>query len=97
MREGMRRGTEHTYHGDIRPSVDRVGHTATALCSLGNARKRQAGVPGMVYDFTAAFLFNSVSLISFEVYNALLYVAVFALLLVPVCTYIVISKHGSMT
>jgi hypothetical protein len=54
-------------------------------------------VQGMVYDFTAAFLFNSVSLISFEVYNALLYVAVFALLLVPVCTYIAISKHGSMT
>jgi hypothetical protein len=51
----------------------------------------------MVYDFTAAFLFNSVSLISFEVYNALLYVAVFALLVVPVCTYIAISKHGSMT
>jgi hypothetical protein len=54
-------------------------------------------VLGMVYDFTAAFLFNSVSLISFEVYNALLYVVVFALLVVPVCTYIAILKHSSMT
>jgi len=54
-------------------------------------------VPGMVYNFTAAFLFNSVRLMSFvEVPNVLLYVAVFALLFVPVCTYTAITKHGSV-
>jgi hypothetical protein len=53
-------------------------------------------VPGMVYNFTAAFLFNSVRSMSFvEVHNVLLYVAVFALLIVPVCTYIAFTKHDS--
>jgi hypothetical protein len=46
MREVMRGGTEHTYHGDICRGINRVGHPATALGSLGNARKRKAGVPG---------------------------------------------------
>jgi hypothetical protein len=53
-------------------------------------------VPGMVYNFTAAFVLNSVRSMSFvEVHNVLLYVAVFALLIVPVCTYIAFTKHSS--
>ena len=47
----------------------------------------------MVAAYTTNFLFNPVWILSWEVFNYILYVAVFALLLVPVCTYIAILRY----
>jgi hypothetical protein len=47
----------------------------------------------MVYTFTTDFLLNSVWMVPWQVYNAFLYVAWFALLVLPVFTYIAILKY----
>jgi hypothetical protein len=48
---------------------------------------------GMVYNFTTEFLFYTVEIVPWEVWNYTLYVAVIALLGVPVCTYIAILRY----
>jgi hypothetical protein len=47
----------------------------------------------MVYNFTTEFLFNTVEILPWEVWNYILYVAVISLLGVPVCTYIAILRY----
>ena len=47
----------------------------------------------MVYTFTTEFLFNTVEIVPWELWNYILYVAAFALLIVPVFTYIAILKY----
>jgi hypothetical protein len=47
----------------------------------------------MVANFTKDFLYNTTFIMQWEVYNAVLYGAVFALLIVPVCTYIAILRY----
>jgi signal transduction histidine kinase len=47
----------------------------------------------MVYNLTTEFLFNTVEILPWEVWNYILYVAVIALLGVPVCTYIAILRY----
>ena len=46
-----------------------------------------------VATYTTNFLFNAVWILPFDVFNYILYVAVFALLVVPVCTYIAILRY----
>jgi signal transduction histidine kinase len=48
---------------------------------------------GMVYNFTSEFAFITESIMPYRVFNAILYVAVFALLVVPVFTLIAILKY----
>jgi hypothetical protein len=47
----------------------------------------------MVATYTTNFLFDAVWILPFDVFNYVLYVAVFALLVVPVCTYIAILRY----
>jgi hypothetical protein len=47
----------------------------------------------MVYTFTTDILFNSVRIMSWEIFNASRYVTVSALLLVPVFTYIATLRY----
>jgi signal transduction histidine kinase len=47
----------------------------------------------MVATYTKNFLFNEVWILPWEAFNYILYVAVFALLVVPVCTYIAILRY----
>jgi MFS family permease len=47
----------------------------------------------MIYDFTTIFLFDTVTLVPWEYFPYLLYVTGFALLVIPVCTYIAILRH----
>jgi hypothetical protein len=47
----------------------------------------------MVATYTTNFLFNPVWILSWDAFNYILYVAVFALLVVPVCTYIAILRY----
>jgi hypothetical protein len=47
----------------------------------------------MVYTFTTDYLLNSVWIVPWRVYNAVLYVAWLALLVLPVCTYIAILRY----
>ena len=47
----------------------------------------------MIYNFTTDFLFHTVWIMSWQVYNGSLYAAVFAVLILPVFTYIAILKH----
>jgi hypothetical protein len=46
-----------------------------------------------LYTFTTEFLFNTVEILPWEVWNYILYVAVISLLGVPVCTYIAILRY----
>jgi GAF domain-containing protein len=48
----------------------------------------------IVANFTTDFLFNTVYILpSWQVFRAILYMAVLALLVLPVCTYIAILRH----
>ena len=47
----------------------------------------------MVTTYTSTFLIDAVGILSWEVFNNVLYVAVFALLVVPVFTYIAILRY----
>ena len=47
----------------------------------------------MVANFTTDFLFNTVHILSWEVFRYIFYVSVFALLVVPVFTYIAILRY----
>ena len=47
----------------------------------------------MVTTYTTNFLYDAVAILSWDVFNYILYVAVFALLIVPVCTYIAILRY----
>jgi signal transduction histidine kinase len=48
----------------------------------------------MVAYFTTEFLFNTVNILpSWELYNAILYIAILALLLLPICAYIAILRY----
>ncbi len=47
----------------------------------------------MVATYTTNFQFNTVWILPWDVFNDVLYVAVFALLVVPVCTYIAILRY----
>ena len=47
----------------------------------------------IVATYTKNVLYNVVWILPWDVFNYILYVAVFALLLVPVCTYIAISRY----
>jgi hypothetical protein len=47
----------------------------------------------MVATYTTTFQFNTVWILPWDVFNNILYVAVFALLVVPVCTYIAILRY----
>ena len=47
----------------------------------------------MVYTFTTNLLFNSVRIMSWKIFNASRYVAVSALLVVPVFTYIATLRY----
>jgi two-component system NarL family sensor kinase len=47
----------------------------------------------MVATYTTNFSFSTVGILPWHVFNYILYVAVFALLIVPVCTYIAILRY----
>jgi hypothetical protein len=47
----------------------------------------------LVGTYTSNFQFNTVWILPWDVFNYILYVAVFALLVVPVCTYIAILRY----
>jgi hypothetical protein len=47
----------------------------------------------MVATYTTNFRFNTVWILPWDVFNNILYVAVFALLVVPICTYIAILRY----
>jgi hypothetical protein len=47
----------------------------------------------IIATYTTNFLFNTVWILPWDVFNYILYIAVFALLVVPVCTYIAILRY----
>ena len=80
----------HRARGDERQQIKWFMYAAVPLSVFGSA----IILDFVVVTFTRAFLFQTVYMLpTWAIYNAIDYVAVFALLFVPVFTYIAILKY----